>query len=224
MIVVVIPAYNEAKTIGSIVTSLLPLVDKVIVVDDGSQDGTGKIARASGALVLRHLVNRDYGAAIITGTMYALKIGADFIVHFDADGQFEAEELPKILKPLLVGRAEVTLGSRFLGKTIGLPITRRLILKGAILFTWFFSGVKLTDAQNGFRGFTRQAASMINFSQERKALTSEILHEIGRLRLPYEEVPITVHYTNYSLNKAKANSVSDIWRIIRDLFIGKVIR
>ncbi len=224
MIAVVVPAYNEEKMIKVVLRSLKPYADEIIVVDDGSTDATSSLALTEGVYVLRHLVNRDYGAAIATGTAFALSLGADIIVHFDADGQFEPAEVKLLLEPLLQDKADVVLGSRFLGKAIGMPWHRKLIQKGAVLFTWFFSGIKLTDAHNGFRAFTRKALQQITLSQDHKALTSEILHEISRSSLRYLEVPVTVHYTNYSLHKAKANSVWDIGRIIRDLLIGKFVK
>ncbi|MFH1111910.1 MAG: glycosyltransferase family 2 protein [Patescibacteria group bacterium] len=224
MIVAIIPAYNEEKTIHKVVSVLALYVDKVIVVDDGSTDNTKQQAFDAGAIVLRHLINCDYGAALATGTEYALRQKADFIVHFDADGQFVPEEVKLLLQPLISGQAEVIFGSRFLGKAINISWMRKVILKAAIIFTWIFSGIKLTDAQNGFRAFTQEAAKQINIHQTGKAATSEIIDEVARLDLKYMEVPVTVHYTNYSLNKAKANSVIDVWRIIRDLFLGKLIK
>ncbi|MFA4937505.1 MAG: glycosyltransferase family 2 protein, partial [Patescibacteria group bacterium] len=191
---------------------------------DGSTDNTKQQALAAGAMVLRHLINCGYGAALATGTEYAIKLQADLIVHFDADDQFVPEEVKLLLSPLISGQAEVVFGSRFLGKAINISWMRKVILKAAIIFTWIFSGLKLTDAQNGFRAFTREAAKQINIRQTGKAATSEIIDEVARLGLRFIEVPATVHYTNYSLNKAKANSIIDVWRIIRDLFLGKLIK
>lgn len=224
MIVAIIPAYNEQNTISSVISSLLRIVNKVVVVDDGSSDDTSLKARAAGALVLRHVVNRGYGAALATGTDYALGMGARYIIHFDADGQFVASDVPKLLEPLQKQQAQVVFGSRFLGTTINIPLVRKVILKAAIIFTWVFSGLKLTDAQNGFRAFTAKAARQINIKQDGKAATSEIIDEVARLKFDYVEVPVTVYYTDYSLNKAKANSFFDIWRIVRDLFVGKIIK
>ncbi|MFH1867232.1 MAG: glycosyltransferase family 2 protein [Patescibacteria group bacterium] len=224
MISVIIPAYNEETSIGSVVKSLKPLASLVVVVDDGSTDQTVERASAAGAVVISHIVNRGYGAAIATGTEYALSQGANHLVHFDADGQFVAEEINKALAPIQAQQVEVVLGSRFLGRTVDLPLIRKLILKVATIFTWAFSGIKLTDAQNGFRAFTAEAARQIIIKQDGKAATSEIIDEIARLKLKYLEVPVTVHYTQYSLNKAKANTVFDIWRIVRDLFLGKLIK
>ncbi|MFH1111511.1 MAG: glycosyltransferase family 2 protein [Patescibacteria group bacterium] len=224
MIVAIIPAYNEEKMIGGVVTSLKPLVDKIIVIDDGSTDHTKLLAESAGAIVLRHIINCGYGAALATGTAYAVELQADVIVHFDADGQFVANEVEKLVAPLKQGQAEVAFGSRFLGQAVNISLLRKLILKTAVGFTWAWSGIKLTDVQNGFRAFTREAARQINIRQIGKAATSEIIDEVARLGLKYTEVPVTVHYTDYSLNKTKANSIIDVWRIVRDLLVGKIIK
>ncbi|KKU39676.1 MAG: Glycosyl transferase, family 2 [Parcubacteria group bacterium GW2011_GWA2_46_39] len=221
MTVVIIPAFNEAKTIADVVKSILPLVDKIIVVDDGSSDATGSRAQAAGAIVLKHIVNRGYGAALVTGTDYALTNGAQYLVHFDADGQFEAKEIERLLEPLKVGATQVTLGSRFLGKAHNLHWLRRAMIKLATIFTWAWSGVKLTDAHNGFRAFTAAAASQMKLRHNGMAVSSEIVDEIARLKLGYREVPVTVHYTDYSLYKGQP--LSGKWQIIRDLVIGKFI-
>lgn len=224
MTIVVVPAYNEQNSIGQVVKNLREFVDQVVVVNDGSTDETAALARAAGALVITHLVNRGYGAALATGTDYALDTSANYILHFDADGQFVPSDIPRLVEPLIEGKVQVALGSRFLGQAIDLPVLRRLILKVATVFTWAFSGLKLTDAQNGFRAFTTEAASAINIHQDGKAATSEIIDEVARLKLKYVEVPVTVYYTHYSLHKPKANSVWDVWRIVRDLFVGKIIK
>lgn len=112
----VIPAYNEAKNIGPVLKKVLPLVDELIVVDDCSSDETNLIAKKYPVTVIRHPINRGQGAALQTGNEYALKNGADIILHFDADNQFKAEEIPIVLAPLIAGEAEAVFGSRFLGK------------------------------------------------------------------------------------------------------------
>lgn len=217
----VIPAYNEQSVIGQVVSQVKNLVNEVVVVDDGSQDGTGHVAGENGARVLHHLVNRGQGAALRTGTDWAVAQGADIVVHIDADGQHEPLELKQLLEPVLKGEAEVAIGSRFLKKENRIPAARRLILKAAILFTWFFSGIKLSDAHNGFRVLSRRAASLINISQDRMAHASEIIDEISRNKLIYREIPVSVKYTAYSLGKGQRSWA--LFKIARDLLLGKFL-
>ena len=115
---VVIPAYNEAKTIFEIIRKLKDQVSQIITVDDGSTDDTGELAKQAGAKVLTHFLNRGQGAALQTGISFALANGAEIIVTFDADGQHNPDEIDQVIKPLLLGEVDVVLGSRFLESRI----------------------------------------------------------------------------------------------------------
>ena len=99
MFIAIVPAHNEESSIGSVVRSLVRHVDQVVVVDDGSRDATAKEAASAGAVVLRHAINRGQGAALETGHEYARRAGADFVLHFDADGQFDAADVPRSRSP-----------------------------------------------------------------------------------------------------------------------------
>lgn len=219
---IIVPAYQAASTVGEVVKKISPY-GFVIVVDDGSTDNTAEAARQVGATVLRHIVNRGYGAALTTGMNYALERGAEAVVNFDADAQFESNEIPKLLAALKPAQSSVVLGSRFLGKTLGMPSFRRLTLKFAIIFTWFVSGLKLTDTHNGFRAFTAEALKQMNFKQDRMAFSSEVIDEVARLKILYVEVPVTVHYTDDSRKSSKQGSWP-VLKIVRDIFWGKLTR
>lgn len=205
------------------IQAVAPYAEQVVLVDDGSSDGTAEAARAAGAVVLRHLINRGYGAALITGSTYAFKAGADVIVHFDADGQFDAADIPKLVAGLATGKPSVALGSRFMGSVHGISFIRRLTLKFAILFTWAVSGIKLTDAHNGLRAFTREAWQLMQFQQDRMAYSSEVIDELARLKLAAVEVPVTVRYTDYSRKSSKQGRFP-VLRILRDMFVGRLTR
>lgn len=221
-IMVVIPAYNEGQVISEVVAKVRPLVDEVVVVDDLSSDNTGPQAGVAGAKVLRHCINLGQGAALRTGTSYALSQGADIIVHFDADGQHDPADIEKLLAPLKNGQAVVTLGSRFLagGEAMGITVSRRWLLVLARKWVYWWTHLKLTDPQNGLRAMTRSAAEQIVWKQDRMAHASEILEEIARLGLTYQEVPVTVHYSEYSKHKGQKNI--NAWRIIWRLILGKL--
>lgn len=218
-ICIVVAAYNEWRSIGDVVASLITDYPRVIVVDDGSFDDTGSIARLEGATVLRHLLNRGQGAALQTGIRAALKTGAAYIVTFDADGQHEVADIARLLAPLQSGQCDVSLGSRFLGTVAEIPWLRRLTLRAAVFFTRLVTGLPLTDAHNGMRAFTSSAAEMIDLRQDRMAHASEILDQLASLRLRIREVPVTVRYTAYSMDKGQRSGAA--FRILFDYMIGK---
>ena len=202
---VVMAAYNEASAIRSVVDTLLAKYKYVVVVDDASTDGTIEALRDASVYLLRHCVNRGQGAALQTGIHFALSQGADVVVTFDADGQHDAQEISPMVAPILAGECDVTLGSRFLGRTEGMPLLRRIILKGGILFTRVFSRIRVTDIHNGFRALSAQAASRIHLQMDRMAHASEILDQIQMSRLRYREVPVTIRYTSYSVRKGQSS-------------------
>lgn len=221
-VIAVIAAYNEALAIEPVIRGLEPQVAEIVVVDDGSKDATADVARKAGAVVLRHPVNRGQGAALQSGIKLALARGAAIVVTFDADGQHVAADVPKLVAPVASGVADVALGSRFLGGTSNVPAGRRLLLQGAVLFTRLTTGLKLTDAHNGFRAFSRAAAGKIRIRQDRMAHASEIVSEIRRHGLRFVEVPVTVLYTDYS--RAKGQSAFGAFRVLFDLLLGKGVR
>jgi glycosyltransferase involved in cell wall biosynthesis len=212
-IFVVMAAYNEADAIGPVVGSLLSVYRHVVVVDDASTDGTSEVLKDSPVYLLRHCLNRGQGAALQTGIEFALSQGADIVVTFDADGQHDMLEIPGLVAPILAGECEVTLGSRFLGRTEGMPLTRRLVLKAGVLFTRVFSRVRVSDIHNGFRALSARAATRIHLQMDRMAHASEILEQIQRSGLPYREVPVTIRYTSYSIGKGQSS-----WNAVRIAF------
>jgi glycosyltransferase involved in cell wall biosynthesis len=202
---VVIPAYNEATVIGSLLTNVLETFQNVVVVDDCSTDATDLIAWDAGASVIRHPVNLGQGAALQTGIQYCVgEQDAEVIVTFDADGQHRVEDALAMVEMIRRNEADIVCGSRFLGvRAEKLPIVRRFVLKVAALFTRLTTGVKVTDAHNGLRAMSRDAAAKIKLEQNRMAHASEVVHQIGRSKLRYAECPIQVRYTEYSLKKGQ---------------------
>ena len=219
---IIIPAYKEATVIGTVVSDVALLFPNVIVIDDASNDGTAEAAARAGALVARHPINLGQGAALQTGIDLALERGAEIIVMFDADGQHHASDIANLIEPLKHGRADFALGSRFIGRTVNMPPSRRLLLQAALLFTRVTTRLRITDVHNGLRAMTRKGAQAIHIRQNRMAHASEILEQIARSRLNYVEVPVTIEYTDYSLSKGQrmSNSLS----ILVDLFAGRLHR
>lgn len=219
--IAVMPAMNEAGRIGPAVAGALKHVQNVIVVDDGSKDTTVDEAKKAGAVVLRHSLNRGQGAALKTGSQAALLLGADVIVHIDADGQHDPDMIPHMLAPILEGNSDVVFGSRFLGVTSeGMPFARRLLLGAAMIFNRLVLGIskQITDPQSGLRAMTAMAARQIDFKQDRMAHCSEILRLVSRSDLRWTEVPVRIRYTADTL--AKGQKPADAFKILWQLFLG----
>lgn len=214
----VVPAYNEAKNIVKVIKEIRPLVGEVVVVDDGSSDKTRELAKAQAVTVLSHIINRGQGAALKTGTEYALRQGAELVIHYDADGQFLASDIKTVIEPIVKGRAEVVFGSRFLSKRSRLPLLKeKLIMPLARLANRFFLAVNYSDPQSGFRAFSAAAANKITWRQDGMAHCSEILFEVKRSGLKVEEVPITVIYHNFG------QRLGGGFKILKDLLVAKFI-
>lgn len=224
-VVALIPAYQEETRIAASVRDARLFVDAVVVVDDCSRDNTGAVAREAGAIVLRHVINRGQGAALQTATEYALRVlGADAVVHFDADGQMAGHEIPMMLEPIRAGEAEVVLGSRFLGKSTNMPITRLVANRAARLFTLAISGIGLTDVHNGFRALSRRAAEELTITIDRMAHASQIQDLIVVKRLRYVERPVTITYTDETLAKSPSSlrAFGVVKDILKDKFFTRV--
>ncbi|NCB20799.1 MAG: glycosyltransferase family 2 protein [Clostridia bacterium] len=212
----IIPAWNESKYIDQVINKVKNLVDFVIVVDDCSNDNTYELALSTGVIVLRHLINRGQGAALQTGTDYALKLKADIIIHFDADNQFDAQEISDIIKPIIDNEAEIVFGSRFLGKKSNLPKSKKYIILplGRLLNHLF--GVRTSDPQSGFRAYTNKVAQSFRIENRGMAHCSEILIKLSQSKWRIKEVPITVSYHEYG------QRFSGGIRVIKDLLIHKL--
>ena len=219
---IVVAAYSEERLIQQVVSGLREIYAHVAVVDDCSTDATAALARAAGALVLNHPVNLGQGASLQTGLTFALRKGATHIVTFDADGQHRPEEIAHLLAALENSGADFALGSRFLGRTTNLALSRKLMLKAAVVFSRATTGLRITDAHNGLRAMTRRGASRLQLRQNRMTHASEILHQIAASKLPYVEVPVTIDYTQYS--KAKGQKLSNAVGILLELLTGTLHR
>ena len=219
---VIVPAFNEERVIFDVVEGLCEFFRHVVVVDDGSTDATVECLDNRAVTLLKHSVNLGQGAALQTGITYALQQGAQYVVTFDADGQHMAKDAISMLQELKKGECDVVVGSRFLGKAVNMPISRRWLLKLAILFSNITSGIRLTDTHNGLRALSRKAAQALNFTQNGMAHASEILEQFSQARLVLKEMPVTIQYTEYSLNKGQ--SAGNTINILIDLVVGRLLK
>jgi polyprenyl-phospho-N-acetylgalactosaminyl synthase len=204
---VVIPVYNEARVVAEVVTHVLETFPNVVCVDDGSSDDSAVRVLGTGAHLVRHPVNLGQGAALETGLRYALsRSGASFFVTFDADGQHQVEDVVRMLDVARSGRADVVLGSRFLGGggTASVPRLKRLLLPVVALLSPTARRLRLTDAHNGLRVFARPAAERLRISIDGMAHASEIIAVLARSRWRVVEIPVTILYTEYSRTKGQS--------------------
>lgn len=221
-IIIVIPAYNEARMIVEVIRGLKHCgFTRLIVVDDGSHDGTGELASREGVILLRHLINRGLGGALGTGISAALRLGADVIVTFDADGQHDPDDVARLLKPIEAGEAEVVIGSRMMNPE-GMPYRRRLANWLANLATYLLFGGRTTDSQSGLRAFSRQAAARMQIMTDGMEVSSEIIAEAVRHQMKRTEVPVRAIYTEYSLSKGQSWKVG--LRTLLQLILSRVQR
>lgn len=219
MLVAVVPVYNEAKRIGSVVRNLFHHVDLVVVVDDGSKDETAQVAREAGATVLRHKINRGQGAALQTGQDYALSLNVDYVLHFDGDGQFDVQDILPALEKMKNSQADVLFGSRFLDKQSNMPFIKRYLIHPlGKIFNKIFFQIKLTDAHNGFRILNRKALEKIKITQDRMAHATEIPAQVFAANLKWVEFPVKVHYHNYGQSGRGAV------QIIKDLIFSNFLK
>ena len=195
-ILIGIPAFNEEKNIGAIVAKLKEKYDYVLVCDDGSSDMTSNIASALGAIVVKHEKNIGYGGSIKTIFNEAKKTDADVLVTFDADGQHMISDIDSVLKPIKENTAAIVIGSRFLGETKDLPKYRKIGIKAITGLTNTLTGSNITDAQSGFRAYSKKVLDEITPTESGMGISTEILIKSSKKNIKIAEIPITISYEN----------------------------
>ena len=189
-----IPAYNEEDTISDLVKSAKKFVDKVIVCDDGSTDDTLNNAKLAGAEIISHKKNQGYGAAITTLFDYCRMQNADVMITLDGDGQHDPNQIPILLDTISQHSVDVVLGSRFLDNNTDTPGYRKRGIKIITSAANFGADFKVSDAQSGFRAYSKSAINAIHPTEQGMAVSTEILLKISNKGLSLAEVPITTSY------------------------------
>jgi glycosyltransferase involved in cell wall biosynthesis len=223
VLAVVVPAKDEEATIGELLDRLalvrVPGHElHAILVDDGSTDRTAQVARERGAAAIRHAENKGLGAAVRTGLRAAVEVGASAVAYLDADLEYYPEDIPRLVEPIVAGRADYVLGSRFLGGVRGMRLHRRL---GNYVFTTLLVVLtrrRITDGQTGMRAFSREAADraeIIHDYNYAQVLTLDLSHKGFRI----SEVPIRYRIREYGTSfvdsKYPAKVLPAIWRELR---------
>ena len=193
-ITVGIPAYNEEKNIAKIIVRLKKMADQIIVCDDGSTDSTSIIAESLGVIVLKHTKNLGYGSAIRSIFLKAREINSEALVTIDADGQHKIEDITKVVKPIVDGQADISIGSRFLDKHDNAPKYRKLGINIITKVTNSSLSEKITDAQSGFRAYNNKVLQALTPSDSGMGISTEILIKSSSLGFKIAEVPTEIQY------------------------------
>jgi hypothetical protein len=206
-IAILVPAYNEADSIGDVLarmpTEVCGIETSVLVVDDGSRDGTGDVAAGHGAAVARHVINRGGGAALRTGYRLMVESGAQIVVTLDADGQHLPSEMDRLVEPIVAGEVDVAHGSRVLGHADRNHFAREL---GIVFFNRLVSIITrthVTDCSNGYRAVRTTILPQLVLRQE-QFHTSEFMIEAIKRGIPAKEVPVTVEQRLHGHSKKPA--------------------
>ncbi len=202
---VVIPVFNEAQVLQSVIESVLVIFPNVVCVDDGSGDGSVEAVLRTRAHLVRHPVNLGQGAALQTGLSYArAQPGAAYFITFDADGQHRLEDAVAMLAVARSADVDLVLGSRFMADAATVPWVKRLVLRTAVLLSPAGRKLKLTDAHNGLRVLSRQVVDDLQITMNGMAHASEIVSYLGRSSWRVREVPVSIRYTEYSRSKGQS--------------------
>ena len=215
---IVVPVFAEASVLAEVVTELGQYFPNVCCVDDGSPDSSGVIALQAGAQVIWHPMNLGQGAALQTGIEAGIEnTQIKYFVTFDGDGQHSPTDALEMVRTLREDEFDVVFGSRFLDERTELTFAKRVVLRMAITYTNWLTGLKLTDAHNGLRAFNRNVAQAIKLQHDGMAHATEIVNQISKGGFRYCERPVHIVYTDYS--KAKGQSLWNSVNILFDLIL-----
>lgn len=195
MIVIGIPAYNEEKNIAKLIVQLQKKEYSIVVCNDGSTDMTGEIAEKMGVTVINHKRNLGYGAAIRSIFLKAQEIKAEILVTFDADGQHRVEDITSLIQPIKDDKADIVIGSRFLGQDeSNIPKYRKTGIKIITKMANISGEKELTDSQSGLRSYSQRAIELITPSEKGMGVSTEILIKANNASLRIYEIPVKILY------------------------------
>jgi glycosyltransferase involved in cell wall biosynthesis len=205
-IIAVIPAFNEVTRIAQVVEHAKQYAQDVIVVDDGSADGTGDVAEQAGAHVVRHLENSGAGAATMTGIEAARRLKADIVVTLDADGQHDPSDIPLLLAPIMQNRADIVFANRFGSTKNHIPLIRRFFNGIGNILTLLVTSKWVADSQCGFKVFGPKAIEELDLRMNGFEFCTEIVRESVVHRWRVVQIPTRVTYSEYTMAKGQSFS------------------
>jgi glycosyltransferase involved in cell wall biosynthesis len=214
--ILVLPAYNEARYISTLVQDAQKYVDEVIVVNDNSSDDTAALAKKAGATVLTHRVNLRKAAALKTGAYAAIRMKADIIVFMDSDGQHLAKDLPRFIDPIKQEHYQVVIGGRKGGDKM--PLFRKM---GNLSLEWasrILFGIKIRDIQSGFRAFRADVFDQLEWKSKGYHADAEMTVRTGKYRLKYKQIDITTIYHD----DFKGMTVVDGLDLLLQIFLWRI--
>jgi glycosyltransferase involved in cell wall biosynthesis len=221
-IMAMIPAFNAARTIEPVIVGTLPHVEKLIVIDDGSHDGSGEVAARAGATVLKHEVNRGKGGALKTGFAYVLEHGYDGVITLDADGQHLPSEIPKILAARRETGADIIIGGR--AHLFGEMLPRRRMANR--FASWAISkgsGARIDDTQSGYRFYSASLLRAITLRSDGFDMESEVLVLAGMRNFRIITIPISLGFVD-GVSTSHYKPLKDTFRILRTALSARFLR
>jgi len=214
--VCVIPVYNEARVLATVLDSVLELFPNVMCIDDGSSDSSDAIARKRGVRVVRHAMNVGQGGALQTAFSILYRENRfKYVLTFDADGQHSAIDAQRLVQELDSSSVDVVFATRFDGKHEHLvPLSKRVILRSVVWFNRVITDVDLSDTHNGLRAIRLSALPSLQITHFGMAHATELVSRVLQADLRYSEVPVRIEYSNYS--RSKGQSVLNSLNILLD--------
>lgn len=218
---VLLPAYNEGRVIGQVIREVRMLgFDRILVVNDGSDDQTGAVALEQGAVLISHPINRGAGAVVQTGIIWARRHQVQYLVQLDADGQHHPTDIPALISAMEMTGCDIVIGSRFAKESSDIPRIRIFYNQISNLITNWFCDKWYSDTQSGFRMLSRSAIEKLDLHLDGFGYCSEMIIQAEQKGLEIAEVPISVSYTEYSMSKGQdfyngvVTAINLLWKLI----------
>ncbi len=209
--IAIIPAFNEETTIRDVIKATSRFVDEILVISDGSTDGTTDIAKNAGAIVIDNIVNRGLGKTIKRGYAEAIKRGADIVVQIDADGQYDPQEIPKLIQPILDNKADLVLGTRLENLKYEMPWLKK---QGNKAFTWLLrrlTGADIKDGQTGFRATRKEVFETVEIQGD-FTYTQEMIVKVSKEGWRIANVPVNFYQRSAGESRLMSGPLSYAWR------------
>lgn len=213
---IIVPAFNEEERIGQVLRDLKAEgYENIVVVDDGSKDETGEVAKSEGVIVLQHCINRGPGAATQTGLSFAKQKDADFAVTIDADGQHDARDVSRLIEKAEMDNLDMVFGSRFMEASNTIPLQKRFFNEIADIITFILSTKWVSDSQTGLKVFSKHALEKIYINTSGFEFCTEIFMQIRHYDLKFEELPIKVIYNTNNQKKGQnfATGITTLFKL-----------